>query len=299
MSGNTQHHKTITTNQTTTYDFLVNDAKALLYESSETPRIDAEILMQHITKQPLSWLISYGDRIASAEHITLFYQLVEKRKHGQPIAYLVGERDFWSLTLTVNEHVLIPRPDTETLIEAALPLTLNTTNTNILDLGTGSGAIALSLAKECPNATVTAVDYHDNALNVAKLNAKRNNIDNVTFIQSDWFNSLTPEVGFDLIASNPPYIEESDSHLEQGDLRFEPISALVALENGLADLSTIIKTAPQYLKQNGWLIVEHGYNQAQEVEKLFEYYGFSSITLRHDLNHLPRCTLGQYKNTAK
>ena len=298
MSGNNTKHTPATTNQAITYAFLVNDAKALLYDCSETPRIDAEILMQHITKQPLSWLISYSDSIASAEHIKLFYQLVAKRKQCQPVAYLIGERDFWSLTLTVNEHVLIPRPDTETLIEAALPLLSSTASPCVLDLGTGTGAIALSLAKECPSAAVTAIDYHNSALNVAKHNAKRNNIKNVAFIKSDWFNSLSSDIRFDLITSNPPYIDSNDCHLEQGDLRFEPINALVAEENGLADLSTIIKTAPDFLKPNGWLIIEHGYNQATEVEGLFTQHGFSSIALHHDLNELPRCTLGQYNNTA-
>ena len=298
MSGDTAQRKREPSSQAITYQFLVEDAKALLYDHCETPRIDAEILMQHITKKPLSWLISYGERVASAEHIKHFYQLVTKRQQGQPIAYLIGERDFWSLTLTVNEHVLIPRPDTETLVEAALPLIPNSVNTAILDLGTGSGAIALSLAKERPSSMVTAVDYHQNALNVAKHNAKRNDINNVNFIQSNWFSSLESSVTFDLIASNPPYIEPNDSHLEQGDLRFEPTSALVAQENGLADLSTIIKTAPTYLKANGWLIVEHGYNQAKEIKERFEHYGFSSVALYHDLNELPRCTLGQHKGVS-
>ena len=280
-------------NQKTTYKSLVDDAKALLYEHCDTPRIDAEILIGHITKQPLSWLISYGDSIASAEHIKQFYQLVNERQAGQPIAYLIGERDFWTLSLNVDRNVLIPRPDTETLVEAALPLITNSADTSILDLGTGSGAIALSIAKELSKAKVTAVDVHSNALNVAKKNAVKNNISNVSFIQSNWFESLDDSLQFDLIASNPPYIEPNDPHLNQGDLRFEPTTALVAKENGLADLSNIIQTAPEFLKDNGWLIVEHGYNQASAVDSLFKQYGFTQISLHKDLNNLARCTLGQ------
>lgn len=280
-------------NPQTTYKSLVDDAKALLYEHCDTPRIDAEILIGHVTKQPLSWLISYGDSIASAEHIKQFYKLVNERQSGQPIAYLIGERDFWTLSLSVDSNVLIPRPDTETLVEAALPLLANSDDTNVLDLGTGSGAIALSLAKELPKANVTAVDMHSNALNVAKKNAAKNNISNVSFVQSNWFESLDDSLQYDLIASNPPYIEPNNPHLNQGDLRFEPTTALVAQDNGLADLSNIIQTAPQFLKDNGWLIVEHGYNQASAVEHLFKQSGFTQISLHKDLNNLARCTLGQ------
>ena len=280
-------------NQQTTYKNLVDDAKALLYEHCDTPRIDAEILIGHVTKQSLSWLISYGDSIASADHIKQFYQLVSERQAGQPIAYLIGERDFWTLSLSVDSNVLIPRPDTETLVEAALPLITNTADTSVLDLGTGSGAIALSIAKELPKANITAVDVHNNALNVAKKNAVKNNISNVSFVQSNWFESLDDSLQFDLIASNPPYIEPNDPHLNQGDLRFEPTTALVAQENGLADLSNIIQTAPEFLKDNGWLIVEHGYNQASAVDSLFKQYGFTKISLHKDLNNLARCTLGQ------
>ena len=279
--------------QSRTYTFLIDDAKALLYDCCDTPRIDAEILIQHVVKKDLSWLICYGDSIASAEHVKHFYQLVEQRQQGHPVAYILGERDFWSLTLNVNENVLIPRPDTETLIEIALPLVPNSDTSHILDLGTGSGAIALSLAKERPNSIVTAVDYHQKALEVAEQNAKRNNINNVNFVQSNWFQSLNPISRFDLIASNPPYIESNDPHLAQGDLRFEPPSALIAKKNGLADLALIIESAPNYLKPQGWLIVEHGYNQADAVAQLFNEHGFSKVRLFHDLNNLARCTLGQ------
>jgi len=283
------------TSSAVSYRGLIDDAKQALYDTSDTPRIDAEILLQHVINQPLSWLIAFGDRIASTEHTRAYYQLVEKRQQGQPIAYLIGERDFWSLVLSVNEHVLIPRPDTETLVEAALErIDSSNQNLKLLDLGTGSGAIALSLAKEQPTANVVALDQSPDALKVATHNAQHNQINNVQFMQSDWFSALDDRQKFDLIASNPPYIEPNDPHLAQGDLRFEPASALVAQENGLSDLRIIINQAPEYLNANGWLIVEHGYNQADDMKQLFNERGFTNVSTVYDLNQLPRCTLGQY-----
>ena len=280
------------------YRALLEDGKQALYDASDTPRIDAEVLLQHVIKRPLSWLIAYGDNPADAEHSKHFYQLIAHRQQGHPIAYLTGERDFWSLSLEVNEHVLIPRPDTETLVEAALDCLASmepAENTrSLLDLGTGSGAIALSLAKETPKADVTAIDFSAQALEVATQNAERNNISNVTFIQSSWYDKLDGALQFDLIASNPPYIAPNDPHLEQGDLRYEPSSALVAPERGLADLDIIISTAPRFLKQGAWLIVEHGFDQAQEVAQLFDNAGFREVSLQKDLNQLPRCTLGKW-----
>lgn len=280
------------------YRALLDDGKQALYDASETPRIDAELLMQYAIDRPLSWLIAFGDRIADTAHATRYYQLISQRQQGQPIAYLTGERDFWSLTLNVNENVLIPRPDTETLVEAALACISLLDNPepplSFLDLGTGSGAIALSLAKEKPKAAVTAIDASAKALDVAQQNAVRNNINNVDFIESSWYEALTPLQQFDLIASNPPYIAPNDPHLTQGDLRFEPSSALVADQRGLADLQTIIKGAPRFLKQGAWLIVEHGYDQAEPVNTLFIEAKFAQITLYKDLNQLPRCTLGRW-----
>jgi len=280
----------------TSYRALLDDGKQLLYEASDTPRIDAELLMQHAINQPLSWLIAFGDQIAETSHIKDYYQLISQRQQGQPIAYLTGQRDFWSVSLRVNQDVLIPRPDTETLVEAALECIAPLTNTDqalsLLDLGTGSGAIALSLAKEHPTAQITALDYSAKALAIAQQNAEFNAIENLVFIQSSWYQELQASRQFDLIASNPPYIAANDSHLGQGDLRFEPRSALVAEQDGLADLTIIINTAPNFLKQGAWLIVEHGYDQADAVTDLFQQRGFQNIELRKDLNQLPRCTLG-------
>jgi len=275
------------------YKALIEDATKLLYEASDTPRIDAEVIMQHIIEHPLAWLIAYGDTLATTDHVQQFYQLVEERQQGQPIAYLVGKRDFWSLSLKVSTQVLIPRPDTETLVEHALQRLPNDAPVNVLDLGTGSGAIALSLAKERPLSRVTAVDSQTGALAVARENARINNITNVDFIKSDWFHDISSDSAFELIASNPPYIEAGDPHLTQGDLRFEPSSALVAKHGGLSDLTTIIHQSLGYLSPNGWLIVEHGYNQAESVTALFKQAGYQNIECYNDLNELPRCTVGQ------
>lgn len=282
---------------TPSYRDLLDDATQTLYETSDTPRIDAEVLMQHIIKRPLAWLIAHGETIATADHIEAFYSSVTLRHSGQPIAYLTGHKDFWSLSLKVDSNVLIPRPDTETLVEQALehlPNYLpNQESLDVLDLGTGSGAIALSIAKERPNAKVLAVDSQAGALEIARENAKTNNIDNAFFLRSDWYSALPKEQRFDLIASNPPYVEIDDEHLQNGDLRFEPISALVANDNGLADLSTIIRTAPSFLKKRGWLLVEHGFTQAKEIAEFFKTNGFCNIKCVKDINDLDRCTLGQ------
>jgi len=277
------------------YKALLDDATKQLYEQSDTPRIDAEVLMQHVLGQGIAWLISYGDTIATAEHTKVFYDLIEQRRKGQPIAYLTGSRDFWTLSLDVNENVLIPRPDTETLVEAALDHLPSEVTLSILDLGTGSGAIALSLAKERPMAKVIAAEYQQGALDVAKVNAAKNKIENVEFVLSDWFSNIEPQSHFDLIASNPPYVEVGDPHLDHGDLRFEPITALTAEENGLADIRHIVENATKALVPNGVLVIEHAYNQADAVARLFSENGFADVQLFRDINDLPRCTLGKLK----
>lgn len=252
--------------------------------------------MQHVLQKNMAWLIGYGDTLATADHTKVFYDLVSRRYEGRPIAYLTGSRDFWSLTLNVDDNVLIPRADTETLVEEALERLPKDQIINVLDLGTGSGAIALAIAKERPLAQVIALEYQTGALKVAEQNAVLNKLNNVEFRLSDWFSAVSESEQFDLIASNPPYIEPGDPHLSQGDLRFEPISALTALGNGLADIKNIIQTAPRHLKDDGWLIIEHGYNQADAVQALFKESGFNEITLFKDINHLPRCIVGKKTN---
>jgi len=284
-----------------TYRSLLDDATQLLYDISDTPRIDAEALMQHAIEQPMAWLIAYGDSIASSEHTENFFSMIAERQTGKPIAYITGSREFWTLNLRVNEHVLIPRPDTETLVENALSVLDSNDALSILDLGTGSGAIALSIAKERPNSSVLALDAHQAALDVAQDNAKRNVLTNVQFLLSDWYSALDNksselsinEPRFDLIASNPPYIDAADEHLSRGDLRFEPSTALIANNDGLSDIEHIIRNAKKFLKRNAYLIIEHGYNQQAVVAQLFEHNGFQNIVCHQDINHLPRCTIGQ------
>jgi len=280
-----------------TYKALLDDATKRLFECSDTPRIDSEVLMQHVLQKNIAWLIAYGDSIAMADDTKAFYLAIEKRESGQPIAYITGSRDFWSLSLKVDKNVLIPRPDTETLVEQAIERLAKDQQVDVLDLGTGSGAIALSIAKERPLSNVTALEKHTAALEIARQNSRLNNIENVEFRLSDWFSAIDNSEQFDLIASNPPYVEPGDPHLDQGDLRFEPISALTALESGLADIRTIVESAPNYLKDSGWLIIEHGCNQATPVAELFEQNGFINIEVFDDINELPRCTVG--KKAAK
>lgn len=278
-----------------TYKTLVDEGTLQIYSQSETPRIDAEFLIMHVTGQSMAWYIAFGDSLAMPDHAKSFYDLIARRSQGEPIAYLIGHRDFWTLNLKVNKNVLIPRPDTETLVEGALECLQIGTDTHLrmLDLGTGSGAIALALAKEHKNANVVATDNQSAALDVAKSNAIHNVINNVEFRQGSWFDAINDDERFDLIASNPPYIEPDDAHLNSGDLRFEPISALVADKVGMSDLECIIETAPNFLTAHAWLIVEHGYNQAERVSQLFASNGFNNIELLNDINNLPRCTRGQ------
>ncbi len=275
------------------YRGLLDDAAHTLYDSSETPRIDAEYLLLHVIDKSMAWIISYGDSNATKAHTLEFYSLIEQRAKGVPVAYLMGYRDFWTLRLRVNKHVLIPRGDTEILVEQALVRLDKFNEHKIADLGTGSGAIALSLAKERPNSSVVAIDLHQEAINIARQNAVENKLSNVVFRQSNWLDDADKEQ-YDLIASNPPYVEASDSHLDKGDLRFEPSTALIAKDKGLADLRAIIEKAPQHLVENGWLLLEHGYNQADQVHDLLAKAGFTNIQLYSDLNHLPRCTAAKW-----
>lgn len=247
--------------------------------------------MQHVIGQSMAWLIMHGDSAATAEHSKLFHALLEQRGNGQPIAYLTGHKEFWTLDLKVSPEVLIPRADTETLVQAALDLLQDKIDPELLDLGTGSGAIALSLAKEKPQSSVSAVDASQGALQIAQHNAQINNIGNVRFLQGDWFSGLGDQ-RFDLIASNPPYVAKGDPHLSQGDLVFEPDMALSSEDNGLADLKQIIQAAPKFLKATGFLIVEHGYQQQEWVKEIFNAAGFVDIRGYKDIQDLPRCTSG-------
>ena len=273
------------------YQQLINEGVDVLRHCSDSPRIDCEVLLQATLNKNLAWLIAHGDSMATAEHIKDFFNALQRRQKGEPIAYILGYKEFWSLNLEVNDSVLVPRPDTETLVEAALERIPQDSSTNILDMGTGSGAIALAIAKERPQSRVCAVDICPNALAVAQRNAKSHNLDNVVLVQSNWFDSI-PEQLFDVIVSNPPYVAPNDPHLTQGDLPAEPNLALIGKEDGLGDIRILLEQAKQYAQKPTWVLIEHGSDQAEQVRELFSLQGYIQIETHTDLNKLARCTLG-------
>ena len=259
---------------------------------SESPKRDAEILLEHETGKSRTYLLAFGETLLTAEQEAQLAALLARRKTGEPVAHLVGEREFWSLPLYVSAATLIPRPDTECLVEQALAR-LPTAACSILDLGTGTGAIALALATERPDCTVTAVDVMPDAVTLAQRNVERLGLGNVTVLQSSWFTALENRL-FALIVSNPPYIDEHDPHLAQGDVRFEPLTALVAANEGLADLDHIVTTSRQHLLPGGWLLVEHGWTQGNAVRALFSNAGYRAVATCRDYGGNERLTLGQW-----
>ena len=259
---------------------------------SDTSELDSEVLLAYLLKKNRSYFRAWPDRSLSTEELDAYQQLIERRKNGQPIAYLTGEREFWSRSFIVSPDVLIPRPDTELLIDITQQKFTPSQAFSILDLGTGSGAIAITLALEFPNASVTAVDSSTKALAIANKNSQRLNSHKVGFIHSDWFKQV-PTQAFDLIVSNPPYICQTDPHLLDGDVRFEPNSALIAMDQGLLDIKNIIANAPVYLKPNGILLFEHGYQQGKPIKSLLELLGFKSIEQFQDIQGHTRATLGK------
>ncbi|WP_239032899.1 peptide chain release factor N(5)-glutamine methyltransferase [Pseudoalteromonas luteoviolacea] len=262
-----------------------------LIEHSDSPKLDAEVLLLHILDKPRSYLFTWPEAELSDEHHQAFIAHIARRLEGEPVAHITGEREFWSLPFYVNNSTLIPRPDTETLVEYALGLALPHT-AKVLDLGTGTGAIALSLASEMPSWQVWAVDYSPDAVTLATRNQQRHALNNVTIAQSDWFSNV-PEQQFDLIVSNPPYIENNDVHLTQGDVRFEPLSALVAEENGYADIRHIASQAREYLSSGGFILVEHGFEQGQGVREIFAQMNYRNILTIKDMAGCDRVTLAQ------
>ncbi|WP_105577583.1 peptide chain release factor N(5)-glutamine methyltransferase [Cronobacter sakazakii] len=263
--------------------------------ASESPRRDAEILLAFVTGRTRTFILAFGETALTDDELTRLDALLARRAAGEPVAYLIGQREFWSLPLEVSPATLIPRPDTECLVEQALAR-LPATACRILDLGTGTGAIALALASERPDCHVTALDIIPEAVALAKRNAQRLGIDNVTILQSHWFSALT-DVRFSLIVSNPPYIDGDDPHLSQGDVRFEPKSALVADNAGLADLETLVTEARRFLEDNGWLMLEHGWQQGEAVRELFTRAGYQAVETCRDYGGNERLTLGHYRGT--
>lgn len=258
---------------------------------SESPRRDAEILLEHVTGKARTFILAFGETALTADQQAQLSALLSRRKAGEPVAHLTGEREFWSLPLYVSAATLIPRPDTECLVEHALAR-LPATACRILDLGTGTGAIALALASERPDCQVTAVDVMPDAVALALRNAARLGFNNVKIQQSSWFDALVGQQ-FDMIVSNPPYIDERDPHLSQGDVRFEPLTALVAAEEGLADIAHIVTVSRQYLTAGGWLLIEHGWTQAEAVRALFTQAGYERVETCQDYGGNDRLTLGK------
>ena len=271
---------------------LLQQAFQRLKENSDCAWLDAEVLLAHCLSQPRSHLKAWPEKPVSNTVCERFFDLIEQRQKQMPVAYLTGSREFWSRDFIVSPDVLIPRPDTECLIEQCLPL-INGRPCQLLDLGTGSGVIAITLALECPTTRIIATDASEAALALAKINADIHQVNNIQFLLSDWFGQV-PEQGFDIIVSNPPYIAPTDSHLQQGDVQHEPKSALIAENHGLADIQEIAGQAGRYLKNRGHLLIEHGFQQQNEVQQIFIDAGFQYVKTHHDLAGNPRITSGQW-----
>lgn len=257
---------------------------------SDTARLDTEILLATAIDKDRTYLYTWPEKELNQSQYEQFNAFLSRREQGEPIAYITGFQEFFSLNLLVNPSTLIPRPETELLVELALELTgQSKVTTKLLDLGTGTGAVALAIASQRPDWQITALEKQTEAVKLAETNRQRLKISNVDILTSDWFSALKEERDqFDVIVSNPPYIDPCDGHLNQGDVRFEPQSALVAGQSGLQDIIWIIQAAPAFLRPNGLVLVEHGYEQADAVKAKFERYGYSEYFCREDLAGLPR-----------
>lgn len=262
-----------------------------LYQESTLNKREIDLILCHFLKVNTAGLMIYNQTISDSVKNNILVA-IKKRVDGMPLAYITGIKGFWSLNLQVNQHTLIPRPETEHIVELILQWTDNSFSGTILDLGTGTGAIALSIATERPNAQIVAVDFSIECIKVAETNRKRYQLDNVKIIQSNWLSHFSSKDTFDFIISNPPYVSEDDPHLQ--DLRFEPITALTAKDKGLADIQIIIQQAKKHLKPEAKLILEHGYNQKQAVHQLLLQNNYHAVTTYKDLSKIPRITVAQY-----
>ena len=274
-----------------TFKEAISYAAAKLSAISDSAKLDAQLLVCHVCNIDQTKIIAYPEQELSDEEFISFNLLGDRRNQGEPLAYIMGEKEFWSLGFIVNEHVLIPRPETELLIEITLDLITGKQSPRILDLGTGSGAIAVSIAKQRSDCTVVATDISEPALEVAKLNAEKHKV-SIQFIHSDWYQKLGTEK-FDVIVCNPPYVAEQDPHLHQHVTKFESSKAVISKNNGLYDLELVITSAHQYLRPDGSLVIEHGFQQATRVRQLFERHGFKQAQTHKDLAKLDRTTFGK------
>ncbi|WP_348769520.1 peptide chain release factor N(5)-glutamine methyltransferase [Buchnera aphidicola] len=272
------------------YEWLEKTIK--IFSHFDSPKYEAEILLSHVLKCSRSWMIAFDQVEINKLNQKILKDLVDRRSKGEPMAYVLGKKDFWSLSLHVSQDTLIPRPDTEILVEKVLSQ-VNKNHKYILDLGTGCGAIGLALASVCSNFHITAVDNSDKAIKIAKANAIELNLNNIIFYYSDWFSHINRK--FHIIVSNPPYISLKEMQFFKKNLIFEPINALVSKNNGLKDIELIIKEAKNYLFYKGWLFIEHGWKQKSSVQFLFEKYNFFNIKSYKDYGGNDRVTIGQKK----
>lgn len=274
--------------------FTIKDCLANAVMQAGLPRLEAQMLLEYVLGQPRVWLIAHDDYLLNADEFDRFDGLCQRRLMGEPMAYLVGVREFMELPLEVSPAVLIPRPETELLVEAALKWMEGLQAPRVLDLGTGSGAIAVAIAHARPDARVCATDVSQEALILAQRNAAKHGV-NVKFLIGSWFAALDQADGqFDLVVSNPPYIAVGDPHLTQGDLRFEPRNALTDESDGLAAYRLLASGAPAFLAPKGFLCLEHGFTQANAVKQLLLNAGFRDVKTIQDLAGHPRVTMGSY-----
>jgi len=271
----------------------LTQAVAQLSVISSLPHLDAEILLASLLKVSRSHLYAWPEQKLTASQYAHYQQLLTRRAQKEPIAYLTGHKEFWSLDLQVTSATLIPRPETELLVELALTLLPMDNQVTVIDLGTGSGAIALAIAKERPRSRVLATDNSSAALSIAQSNAHQLGLTNVEFLLSDWFSALAGPPAT-MIVSNPPYLASDDPHLTQEEIKYEPRSALVAAQHGLADIQQLIAHAKNYLVDNGWLLLEHGYQQGAPVRNWFKQYGYQAVETVADLAGLERGQYGKY-----
>lgn len=271
---------------------LIRKAAAQFTES-DSATLDAQLLLAEVLGKDRTWLMTWDDAEVSAGQQAKFSELVARRASGEPIAYILGRREFWGVELACDSSTLIPRPETELLVEKALELDLPK-NARVLDLGTGTGAIALALASDRPQWQILAVDASEGAVALARRNQQELNVTNVDLIQSNWFAALSDSIRFDLIASNPPYIDPVSPYLNEGDVRAEPKTALVSDNKGMADIQYICQQAPRHLNKGGLLMFEHGFDQQAAAAVCLAERGFAEIQCFKDLAGLPRVSLGRF-----
>ncbi len=265
-----------------------------LTRNSGLPPLETRMLIGRTLNVSRSWMIAHDRDPLTDEDVEQIRALIERRLSGEPMAYIMGEREFMGLAFETSPAALIPRPETELLVETAIDYVRQNPRANVLDMGTGTGVIAVSVARFCPGALVLATDKSPDALALARRNAEKHRATNVRFLESDWFDGI-PQQAFDLIVSNPPYIARHDPHLQQGDLRFEPPIALTDYSDGLSAIRRIIAGSRNYLASGGWMWIEHGWEQAEHVRYMLAKVGFTQIESRNDLSGIERISGGCYQ----